>query len=123
LTLVRIREDLEINGSDGCHGVVVEWDTLEISGVAHAELSDAVGRTIDQIARDERREPFEVFVDILVRDELGTGILQHVGHEENVQAIMRHSRHTGGSDGILVGGKPHPRGWGTFPRYLGHYTR
>ena len=54
---------------------------------------------------------------------LGTGILQHVGHEENVQAIMRHPRHTGGSDGLLVGAKPHPRAWGTFPRYLGHYCR
>jgi N-acyl-D-amino-acid deacylase len=32
--LARIREDLEVNGSDGCHGVVAEWDTLEISGVA-----------------------------------------------------------------------------------------
>src|SRR6185312_13092455 len=31
--------------------------------------------------------------------------------------------HTGGSDGILVGGKPHPRSWGTFPRYLAHYVR
>ena len=121
--LALIREDLEISGSDGCHGVVAEWDTLEISGVAHAELDHTVGRTIAQIAKDENREPFEVFVDILVRDELGTGILQHVGHEENVQAIMRHSRHTGGSDGLLVGAKPHPRAWGTFPRYLGHYTR
>jgi len=25
---------------------------------------------------------------------------------------MRHPRHTAGSDGILVGGKPHPRAWG-----------
>jgi N-acyl-D-amino-acid deacylase len=36
---------------------------------------------------------------------------------------MRHPRHTGGSDGLLVGAKPHPRAWGTFPRYLGHYCR
>jgi N-acyl-D-amino-acid deacylase len=36
---------------------------------------------------------------------------------------MGHRTHTGGSDGILVGAKPHPRAWGTFPRYLGHYCR
>lgn len=36
---------------------------------------------------------------------------------------MRHPRHTGGSDGILTSTKPHPRGWGTFARYLGHYAR
>ena len=27
------------------------------------------------------------------------------------------------SDGILIGGKPNPRGWGTFARYLGVYSR
>jgi len=121
--LDRIRDDLEVHGSDGCHGVTVEWDTLEISGVTHAELDGLVGRTIAAIAADTGRAPFAVFVDVLLRDELGTGILQHVGHEENVQAIMRHPRHTGGSDGLLVGAKPHPRAWGTFPRYLGHYCR
>jgi N-acyl-D-amino-acid deacylase len=121
--LRRIREDLEVNGSDGCHGVTAEWDTIEISGVAHPELGEAVGRTIAQLATVRAAEPFDVFVDLLVRDDLGVGILQHVGHEDNVQAIMRHPRHTGGSDGLLVGGKPHPRAWGTFPRYLGHYCR
>jgi N-acyl-D-amino-acid deacylase len=121
--LARIRADLEVNGSDGCHGVVAEWDTLEISGVTDPALSGLVGRTVAQIAATEARDPFDAFVDVLVRDELGTGILQHVGHEENVQAIMRHPRHTGGSDGLLVGAKPHPRAWGTFPRYLGHYCR
>jgi N-acyl-D-amino-acid deacylase len=123
VALARIREDLEVRGSDGCHGVVVEWDTLEISGVTHPELDGVVGRTIADLAADSGRDPFDVFVDVLVRDELGTGILQHVGHEENVRAIMRHPRHTGGSDGLLVGAKPHPRAWGTFPRYLGHYCR
>ncbi|WP_426300939.1 N-acyl-D-amino-acid deacylase family protein [Arthrobacter sp. R-11] len=119
----RIREAVEIYGSDGCHGVVAEWDTLEISGVQNHALAGYVGRTIAQIAADEGREPFEVFTQILLDDRLGTGILQHVGHEENVRAIMVHRTHTGGSDGLLVGGKPHPRAWGTFPRYLGHYSR
>ncbi|BBX92265.1 D-aminoacylase [Mycolicibacterium boenickei] len=121
--LARIRDHLEVSGSDGCHGVIAEWGTIEISGVTHQELDHHVGRTIAQIAAAEHRDPFDVCIDILLRDELGTGILQHVGHEENVQAIMRHPRHTAGSDGLLVGSKPHPRGWGTFARYLGHYCR
>ncbi|OFI36915.1 N-acyl-D-amino-acid deacylase [Arthrobacter sp. SW1] len=122
-TKAKIRENVEIYGSDGCHGVVAEWDTLEISGVQNQALAGYVGRTIEQIAQDEGREPFEVFTQILLDDRCGTGILQHVGHEENVRAIMVHRTHTGGSDGLLVGGKPHPRAWGTFPRYLGHYSR
>jgi N-acyl-D-amino-acid deacylase len=37
--------------------------------------------------------------------------------------IMTHPAHTAGSDGILVGARPHPRSWGTFPRYLAVYVR
>jgi len=121
--LDRIREDMEVNGSDGCHGMVAEWDTIEISGTMRPELGGCVGRTIAAIAADEARAPFVVFVDMLRRDRLGTGILQHVGDEANVRTIMCHHTHTGGSDGILVGAKPHPRAWGTFARYLGHYCR
>lgn len=60
---------------------------------------------------------------LLLADRLAPSILQHVGHEENVRTIMRHPVHTGGSDGILQGAKPHPRAYGTFPRYLGTYVR
>ncbi|MFJ4285701.1 amidohydrolase family protein [Paenarthrobacter nicotinovorans] len=122
-TRARVREAVEIYGSDGCHGVVAEWETLEISGVQNPALTGFVGKTIKDIAAESGQEAFDVFTQILTEDRLGTGILQHVGHEENVQAIMKHRTHTGGSDGLLVGAKPHPRAWGTFPRYLGHYSR
>src|SRR3954462_14104419 len=36
---------------------------------------------------------------------------------------MQYHRHTVGSDGILVGAKPHPRAYGTFPRYFAVYVR
>jgi N-acyl-D-amino-acid deacylase len=119
----RIAHEVEVVGSDGCHGVPVDWDTIEIAGVRDAALGDRVGRTVARIAADERRPAADVFFDLLVADRLGTSILQHVGDEQNVREIMRHRRHTGGSDGILVGAKPHPRAHGTFPRYLGRYVR
>jgi N-acyl-D-amino-acid deacylase len=40
-----------------------------------------------------------------------------------VTSLMRHPAMMGGSDGIFAGGRPHPRGWGCFGRYLGHYVR
>ncbi|MCL3996122.1 N-acyl-D-amino-acid deacylase family protein [Streptomyces lavenduligriseus] len=122
-TAGRIRHDLEVTGSDGCHGVPVEWETIEISGVADPALGDFVGRTVREAADLRGEAPWDTARRLLVRDRLGTTILQHVGHEENVRAIMRHRAHTGGSDGILRGSKPHPRAYGTFPRYLGHYVR
>ncbi|MGW1166079.1 N-acyl-D-amino-acid deacylase family protein [Streptomyces sp. NPDC001153] len=122
-TAERIRHDLEVTGSDGCHGVPVEWETIEISGVTDPALGDLVGRTVREAAGPRGEAPWETARRLLVEDRLGTTVLQHVGHEDNVRTIMRHRTHTGGSDGILRGDKPHPRAYGTFPRYLGHYVR
>nr|WP_145483319.1 MULTISPECIES: D-aminoacylase [Streptomyces] len=122
-TAERVRRELEVTGSDGCHGVPVEWETVEVSGVADPALGAHVGRTVRELAAEGARSPWEVVRGLLIEDRLGTTVLQHVGHEDNVRALMRHRAHTGGSDGILRGAKPHPRAYGTFPRYLGHYVR
>jgi N-acyl-D-amino-acid deacylase len=119
----RIRRDVEERGSDGNHGMVVDWRTIQISGVRDAALSDVVGQNVAEIAAARGVTGTEAFFDLLRTDRLGTTILHHVGNEENVRAIMRHRAHTVGSDGLLVGARPHPRAWGTFPRYLGHYSR
>ncbi|KPH97483.1 N-acyl-D-amino-acid deacylase [Actinobacteria bacterium OK074] len=122
-TADRIRHHMEVLGADGCHGVPIEWDTIEISGVATPALSSYTGKTIQQSADERGEHPWTTARRLLLDDRLGSTILQHVGHEENVRAIMRHPVHTGGSDGVLTGAKPHPRAYGTFPRYLGHYVR
>lgn len=110
----RIRYALEVEGSDGCHGVPVDWSTIEIAGTTDPAYGSYVGT---------RLRDWDTARRLLLGDRLGPSILQHVGHEENVRAIMRHPVHTGGSDGILQGAKPHPRAYGTFPHYLGHYVR
>jgi len=122
-TRERIRVNVEETGSDGCHGVTVDWATIQISGVGNPELAGTVGSTVAELADREKRSGTEVFFDLLQKDQLATTILQHVGHEDNVQTIMQHRVHMGGSDGILVGDRPHPRAWGTFPRYLARYSR
>lgn len=119
----RIRHDMEVEGSDGNHGVPIDWNSIEINGVRDTANSALVGRSIAESARERGAEPAQLYFDVLLDERLGTSCLMHVGHEENVQAIMRHRAHTGGSDGLLVGARPHPRAWGTFPRYLGHYVR
>ncbi|MDF3298156.1 N-acyl-D-amino-acid deacylase family protein [Streptomyces tropicalis] len=122
-TAERIRHALETTGSDGCHGVPVDWDTVEISGVGDPAFADHVGLTVAGAARLRGETPWAAARRLLTGDRLGTTVLQHVGHEENVRAVMRHRTHTGGSDGILHGARPHPRAWGTFPHYLGRYVR
>ncbi|MFD8545200.1 amidohydrolase family protein [Streptomyces sp. NPDC059649] len=122
-TAERIRHHVEELGSDGCHGVPIDWDTIEVSGVSDPDLASHVGKTVARTAAERGEAPWATARRLLLDDRLGSTILQHVGHEENVRAIMQHPVHTGGSDGILQGDKPHPRAYGTFPHYLGHYTR
>ena len=140
--LAKIKHQALVEGTDGCHGCTLEWDILEIGGVSNPDLADKyVGKTIAEIAKEQQRDPFNTYIDILKEDDFSSTILSHCGHEENVRKIMQHPRHTGGSDGILTSTKPHPRGkctlyvfllplltkgspgWGTFPRYVGHYGR
>ena len=56
----------------------------------------------------------------------GANAIYHVLDEGDVERIMRHPMVMIGSDGRLSTpgeGHPHPRGYGTFPRVLGHYVR
>jgi N-acyl-D-amino-acid deacylase len=124
----RLREALEVTGSDGAHGEVVDWDAIQVAGVQtppeeNGALADAVGLTVSEWAATRDTDATTAALDLMRDDRLGTGILMHVGDEDNVRAIMRHPHHSAGSDGILIGGRPHPRAWGTFARYLGHYSR
>ncbi len=118
-----VRVELEEIGCDGFHGERADWSAIQISGTSSPELSDLVGRSIAEIAESSGRRAVDVVLDTILEDGGATGILMHIGDEENVRTIMRHPRHSGGSDGILIGARPHPRGRGTFPRYLGHYVR
>ncbi|WP_150240417.1 N-acyl-D-amino-acid deacylase family protein [Nocardiopsis quinghaiensis] len=122
-TRARILREIEVEGTDGNHGVPMDWSAIVVTGVGDPALSWAVGSSVADLAKKRGEEPADLYADLLVADELRGGCLLQVGNEENIRTIMRHSSHTAGSDGILVGAKPHPRGWGTFPRYLGHYVR
>jgi N-acyl-D-amino-acid deacylase len=119
----RLRVEMEETGSDGFQGVPVDWSWVVISGVARAEHEPLVGRSVEEAAAEAGARPIDFLCELLVADELGTTCIEHIGNEENVRLIMTHPAHTAGRDGILVGTRPHPRAWGTFPRYLGHYVR
>ncbi|MEU4673765.1 D-aminoacylase [Amycolatopsis sp. NPDC023774] len=122
-TRERIRVEIEETGSDGAHGVPIDWSGIEINGVRRPGNAGLVGHSVAASASAQGKTPAELYFATLVDERLGTSCLMHIGHEENVRAIMRHRTHTGGSDGLLVGDRPHPRAWGTFPRYLGRYVR
>ena len=119
-TRARIAVDIEVTGSDGCHGVPIDWSSIQISG---SSVPDVAGQTVADAAARAGSAPAEFTFDLLLADDLGTSCLMHVGDEANVRTILQHPAHLAGSDGLLTGERPHPRGWGTFPRFLAHYVR
>jgi N-acyl-D-amino-acid deacylase len=119
----RLRVELEEDGSDGFHDVPIDWRMIVIAGARQPENERWVGETVADAAGAAGKRPVDFVCDLLVEAELGIPSIAHIGNEENVRTIMTHPAHTAGSDGILVGERPHPRSWGTFPRYLAVYVR
>jgi N-acyl-D-amino-acid deacylase len=119
----RLRVEMEDEGSDGFHDVPMDWSIIVISGVRTAPAGRWVGRNVADAAAEVGRRPIDFVCELLVQEELGVACIAHIGNEENVRTIMTHPAHTAGSDGILVGERPHPRSYGTFPRYLAEYVR
>jgi N-acyl-D-amino-acid deacylase len=119
----RLRVEMEEEGSDGHHEVPIDWTTIVIAGARRPGNQRWIGRDIAGAASEAGARPIDFLCDLLVEEELGVACIAHIGNEENVRTIMTHPAHTAGSDGILVGDRPHPRSYGTVPRYFAEYVR
>ncbi|MAG13711.1 MAG: D-aminoacylase [Spirochaetales bacterium] len=70
------------------------------------------------------RVPWDAVVSRVLDLEPDVTVIAHIMNEEDVQEVMRHPSTMIGSDGIpVLGGKPHPRLYGSFARVLGRYAR
>ena len=119
----KIRHEMEVTGSDGLMRVPVEWDKIVVNGIDSPGRSDLIGMSVSEIARHLDKPPLDCVAELLIEAQLSVSCLIFCGHEDNLQRIMRRSECMMGSDGLMVGDRPHPRAWGTFPRFLGRYVR
>jgi N-acyl-D-amino-acid deacylase len=102
----------------------VDWSSLVLSSVSRPEHRRFVGLSVADAAHlAGQASAFDFYCDLLIADDLGAGVLSFTGNEENVRTILQHPAHMAGSDGIVIGDRPHPRAWGTFARYLSEYVR
>jgi len=82
------------------------------------------GMTIAAIARLRGTDPETTLMELLKAEVAAGGespMLAFAMDEPDIEAIMAWPYTVIGSDGELAGS--HPRGYGTFTRYLGHYVR
>jgi len=102
-------------------------DMLSPEGIllpAYLPESAYDGMTIAQIAEKRGSDPETTLMELLKADvESGSRspMLGFAMDEPDIEAIMAWPHTVIGSDGELDG--PHPRGYGAFTRYLGHYLR
>jgi N-acyl-D-amino-acid deacylase len=125
----KLRAALDTKVARGIVGGGGGWECVGISGV-QGPHHVAEGLTVAQVAKLWEIEPEEAALRLLDECDLHVGMIHYVISEEDVERVMVHSSTMIGSDGVasttkgpLATGKPHPRGFGTFPRVLGRYVR
>lgn len=98
------------------------WDGIVVAASASHRYD---GLSLAQIARSLGTEPFDAFVNVLRDEQLQVSMIVHSMQEEDLIVALHDSATMIGSDGLPpgVGGKPHPRMYGTFPRVLARFSR
>jgi N-acyl-D-amino-acid deacylase len=115
-----------------------EWDNfwkwsgpegIVISDVASGAHPEYVGKSVLEAAgmragadRVGEGEAAEFVLDLLLEARLGVGMISFSQSEEVLKKILLEPYVNICTDGLL-GGKPHPRAYGTYPRILGRYVR
>jgi len=111
-----------------------EWpesaSRILITSVINDDLRKYQGKTLADIAKEEKKDPLDVLMDIVAADRGNTYRVTFSMSEDDVRAALTNplvSFNTDSSavaeDGIFAQEKAHPRAWGSATRILGHYVR
>jgi N-acyl-D-amino-acid deacylase len=120
----RIRSDVEGGAAPEWenHVAGVGWDGILVSSTGDHRYE---GQTLTEIAGEHGIEPFDALVRVLREEQLRVSMVVFSMCEDDLELALRDPHTMIGSDGLPpgVGGKPHPRLFGTFPRILARYVR
>ena len=109
-------------------GLPWDWGKIIISFVNSRKNTSLVGKTIEDIAIEWKREPEDVFLQLIDKENNQVGCIMINRREDNIQYFMNQPYAMFGSDGNAISksgiyshDKPHPRFYGCYPRIFGHY--
>ncbi len=95
---------------------------IRVASVGSEANRHLEGKNLLEMAEALGKPLIDAVCDLLIEEDLNVSMILFVADEDDVQTILGHPLHIACTDGLL-GGKPHPRLYGTFPRILGHYCR
>ena len=106
------------------------WENITVATVCSEKNRWMEGKSIACIARLEDSEPFDILLKLLIEEKLSVSAIFFSMNEENLRRFLSLPYVMIGTDssarcisGPTYKGKPHPRGFGSFPRFLGRYVR
>ncbi len=107
-----------------------EWSLITVSSVSSKERRWMEGESLSQLSETLGKRPESVVLDLLLKERLMVQAIFFVMSEENLRRIYSLPFVMVGTDSAsrpMVpeedSGLPHPRGFGTFPRFIGRYAR
>ncbi|MHB8174193.1 MAG: N-acyl-D-amino-acid deacylase family protein [Nitrospirota bacterium] len=112
------------------HPVPEYWRRVMIASVSTEGNRQLEGKTLAEAAEIRGQEPAEALFDILIEEGARAQAIYFSMSEDNLRQFLSLGWMMVGSDstargtsGVTRQGKPHPRGFGSFPRVLGKYAR
>lgn len=106
------------------------WQGVYISSASVPGNKWMEGENISDIASRTGRHPADAVIDITIEEEARAGAIFFSMCEENLRRFISLPYTMIGSDssarscsGPTCFGKPHPRGFGSFARFIGKYSR
>ena len=128
----RVKQEMSVEHAD--------WENLYfysggpsgvmLASVVAPELKPLTGKTIAQIATEQKKDPLDTLFDIVLADKGQAGALYFIANEQDLQTGLKQPWTSIGLDagempldGPLYEPHTHPRTMGSMPRFLGHYVR
>jgi N-acyl-D-amino-acid deacylase len=102
----------------------VDWTTYSLSNLpASLPCGRWDGLPLVEVAARHGVRVEALIPRLLLESDLDATIIACGGNEEDNDRLLSHPACMIGSDGVLLGRHPHPRGFGSYPRLLAHYVR
>lgn len=119
----RIRQDFG-KGLDvwNNRAISVGWSKVVVSAVSSEKNRWMEGRDCAALAEACGKDPIDFVCDLLAEENLAVTMISFYGSEHVLEKVLGHPQATVGSDGIY-GGRPHPRLYGAYPRFLREFVR
>jgi N-acyl-D-amino-acid deacylase len=112
------------------HPEMKYWENVYVSSVCSEKNRWIEGKNIAFAARKENSDPVDIIFKILIEEKLRVGAIFSSMSESNLRRFLSlpyvmigTDSSARSADGLTCKGKPHPRGFGSFPRFLGRYIR